>query len=110
MKLLFDQNVSRHLVLALAAEFAGSAHVGELGLAEADDLTIWRHAGEHGYVLVSKDNDFRQLAFLHGPPPKVVWLRVGNVATKKIEALLRRSVEAIAAFVVAPEESLLVLG
>ena len=110
MKLLFDQNVSRRLVQVLATEFADSAHVAELGLAEADDHTIWRYAGEHGFVLVSKDNDFRQLAFLHGPPPKVVWLRVGNVATKEIEVLLRRGAEAIAAFVAAPEESLLLLG
>ena len=40
MKLLFDQNVSRLLVRALVTEFERSAHVGELGLAEADDLTI----------------------------------------------------------------------
>ena len=33
---------------------------------------------------MSKDSDFRQLAFLHGPPPKVVWLRIGNVTTVEI--------------------------
>ena len=30
-----------------------------------------------------------QRCFLHGPPPKVVWIRLGNCTTANIEALLR---------------------
>lgn len=41
----------------------------------------WDYAGFHGFVIVSKDNDFRQLSFLKGPPPKVVWLSIGNAGT-----------------------------
>ena len=83
--------------------------MGEAGLAEADDYTIWQYAGAYGYVLVSKDNDFRQLAFLHGPPPKVVWLRVGNVGTTTIGELLRLSADQLGVFVASADESLLVL-
>jgi predicted nuclease of predicted toxin-antitoxin system len=36
-----------------------------------------------------KDNDFRQLSFLRGAPPKVVWLRIGNSPTKAVVELLR---------------------
>ena len=36
--------------------------------------TSWAYARDHGYTIVSKDNDFRQYAFLYGPPPKVLWL------------------------------------
>lgn len=32
-----------------------------------------------GFAIVPKDADFRQLSFLYGSPPKVVWLRVGKV-------------------------------
>jgi predicted nuclease of predicted toxin-antitoxin system len=32
-------------------------------------------AGERGYVVVSKDTDFRQLAFLYGPRPNVLTQR-----------------------------------
>lgn len=110
MKLLLDQNMSRHLVRLLGVEYPDSIHVGAAGLAEADDYAIWQHAGAHGYVLVSKDNDFRQLAFLHGPPPKVVWLRVGNVDTTAIDELLRLSAERLAVFVASQDESLLVLS
>jgi predicted nuclease of predicted toxin-antitoxin system len=59
---------------------------------------------------VSKDTDFRQLAFLYGPPPKVIWLRVGNVSTAVIEDLLRASVTVIALFEESDEESFLVLS
>jgi predicted nuclease of predicted toxin-antitoxin system len=38
---------------------------------------------------MSKDNDFRQLSFLRGTPPKVVWLRIGNGPTKAVVELLR---------------------
>ena len=40
----------------------------------ATDAAIWTYARDHGYTIVSKDNDFRQYAFLYGPPPKVLWL------------------------------------
>jgi len=35
---------------------------------------------------------------LHGPPPKVVWLRCGNQPSEVIEMLLRDHAEAITAF------------
>jgi hypothetical protein len=37
---------------------------------------------------VSKDDDFRQLTFLHGAPPTVNWPRVGNGPTSVISSLL----------------------
>ena len=81
MKLLFDQNLSRLLVGRFAEEFPDSVHVTDVGLDRATDREVWEFARAGGYVIVSKDSDFRQLAFLFGPPPKVVWLRVGNAST-----------------------------
>jgi len=37
---------------------------------------------------------FRQLSFLHGAPPKVIWLSVGNAAT---EAILIHTVKSLVA-------------
>jgi predicted nuclease of predicted toxin-antitoxin system len=110
VRLLLDQNLSRVLVRRLAGEYPESVHVAEIGLDTATDREIWEYAGEHGYVVVSKDSDFRQLALLYGPPPHVVWLRVGNVPTHVIETLLRRSVERLEDFGGSGEESLLVLS
>ena len=43
------------------------------------------------YALVSKDGDFRQLAFLHGAPRKVVSLQIGNSPTSAAVAILKAS-------------------
>jgi predicted nuclease of predicted toxin-antitoxin system len=69
-----------------------------LGLAEANDRTIWDYAGSNGFTLVSLDVDFADRAILIGPPPKVIWLRCGNQPTETIEKLLRGHVETIIAF------------
>ena len=60
-------------------------------------------------MIVSKDSDFRQLAFLNGPPPKVVWLRLGNVSTLDILETLRSHQNAIAVFGTSADEALLVV-
>lgn len=54
MKLLFDQNLSRHLVGHLRDVYPESEHVTSLGLDAATDQEIWQYAGEHGHVIVSK--------------------------------------------------------
>lgn len=60
-------------------------------------------------MLVSKDNDLRRLSVLHGAPPKVVWLSVGDAGIAEIARLLIRSAPKIRAFFGAEEESLLVI-
>ena len=60
MKLLFDQNPSPRLSRLLADIYPDCVHVRDGGLHDADDLTIWDYARDHGYVIVSKDSDFQQ--------------------------------------------------
>jgi predicted nuclease of predicted toxin-antitoxin system len=76
--LLFDENLAARLVAALADIYPDSVHVGAVGLLGASDFAIWQHARENGLVLVSKDEDFHRLSVLFGPPPNVIWLRLGN--------------------------------
>ena len=109
MRLLFDQNLSRRLVGTLAVEFPDSCHVAELGLDTATDRTIWEHAGEHGLVIISKDSDFRQLAFMLGPPPKAIWLNLGNASTDEIATVIRDHLSDILDFGEAEQDALLVL-
>ena len=109
MSLLFDQNLSRRLVGLLAAEYPGSEHLAGAGLLGADDRTVWRYAASYGLMVVSKDVDFRHLALLHGPPPKVIWLRIGNGPTAAVASLLRSRVADVRAFAATSSLSLLVL-
>lgn len=89
MKLLFDENLSHHLVGMLEDLFPGSVHVRDIGLKRADDVDLWNHAAEHGHAIVSKDEDFAERALLSVPPPKVIWIRLGNCSTAAVEALFR---------------------
>ena len=109
MKLLFDENLSRKLVAALASEFPGSTHLDLLGMHGVPDATVWEYARQHDFIIVSKDNDFRQRAFAYGPPPKTIWLAVGNASTTAIINVIRSNTSRIQRFVDSVDESLLVL-
>jgi len=41
---------------------------------------------------------FHQRSLVFGPPPKVVWIRLGNSSTGQIETLLRARREVLLAF------------
>ena len=109
MKLLFDENLSRHLVTRLASAFPESAHVTGVGLQHATDREVWEYARDHDFVIVSKDSDFNDLGFIHGPPPKVIWLRVGNASTEQIEELLAAATDVISTFEAHEQDAVLVL-
>jgi predicted nuclease of predicted toxin-antitoxin system len=98
MKLLFDQNLSFKLCERLADLFPGSSQARLTGLGRANDRVLWDNAGANGFVLVTLDADFADMATLLGPPPKVIWLRRSNQPTAAIERMLRDHAEVIAAF------------
>lgn len=109
MKLLFDQNLSYALVSSLADVFS-CEHVRDHQLQQSSDSEIWDFAAQKDLTIVTKDVDFQQRALLLGPPPKVVWLRIGNCPTDAVEALLRARAGDIAVFRQEPEASFLALS
>jgi predicted nuclease of predicted toxin-antitoxin system len=113
VKLLFDQNLSSRLPRLRADVYPGSSHVRDHGLASVDDADVWAFAGAHGFVIVSKDDDFRQRSLLLGHPPKVVWLRLGNCPTGQVESLLRwhtaKVAELVAELVADADKAILIL-
>lgn len=110
MKILFDANLSPALVTRLATEYPGSSHVREVSLRSAPDAQVWDYAKTHGFVIASKDTDFRERSFVEGFPPKVIWLDVGNAGTAAIEVLLRSEQQRVKTFAVATDDSLLILS
>ena len=81
-----------------------------VGLESSEDRRVWDYAADMGYTIVTKDADFRQLSFLFGPPPKVIWIGLGNCSTKQIGELLRKQRSEIEAFGSAEEQAFLRLG
>ncbi len=109
MKLLFDQNVSRHLVTLLDDIFPDSKHVLELGFHTEVDKTIWEYAIRNGFTIVTQDSDFYRLSLIFGFRPKVIWLRYGNTSTNFIESVLRENYKIITEFINSRENAFLEL-
>jgi predicted nuclease of predicted toxin-antitoxin system len=63
------------------------------------DIEIWEFAKNENYTLVSFDSDFCDIANLYGHPPKIIWLRTGNLPTKRIANVLIKQSKEINAFI-----------
>ena len=110
MQLLFDEQLSEVLVRKLVDVFPHALHVRLLNRGGAPDPDVWELARAHGCVLVTKDGDFHRLSLLHGAPPKVVWLRIGNCSTADIARLLSQHAEDIREFDAQSDATVLELG
>ena len=61
--------------------------VRELGLRDASDPEIFRRARAANAVVMTKDRDFIRLLDEQGPPPQVIWLRLGNSSNAALQLL-----------------------
>ena len=93
--LLFDQNISPHLVNSLADIYPNSVHASAIGMGSALDVEIWQYARDNDYMIVTKDADFGELGVIKGFPPKIIWIRRGNCSTQAIGIILRENYLAI---------------
>jgi predicted nuclease of predicted toxin-antitoxin system len=110
VKLLFDENLSRKLVTRLPELYPSSAHVVDFDLLSRPDREIWDFARQSGFVIVTPDADFYELAAALGPPPKVVWLRRWTHPTRDAEFVLRRDAIRITEFAMDPALGILLLA
>jgi predicted nuclease of predicted toxin-antitoxin system len=107
MKLLFDQNISYRILNRLPELFTNSQQVRTVGLENETDLNIWEYARIYGYVIVTFDADFYDISLLKGCPPKIIWLRTGNLTTVEIAAQIILHSQQILAFGEMPDLSCL---
>lgn len=83
MRFLIDENLSDKLISALGVDFPGTQHVKQLQLASKPDVEVWLMAKLNGFVILTQDDDFTEMSLLHGFPPKVVHLSMGNQPTRE---------------------------
>ena len=108
MKLLFDQNLSRRLVGMLdrtsgeQPRHRGRTRQGN----RRRDLVTCRRARFRDRVEGLRLPPAR---VLHGPPPKAIWVRLGNATTIEMFDALRNSYDEILRFGEDADEALLVL-
>jgi len=63
------------------------------------DLMIWKFAKANQYTILTFDENFLELQNLFSYPPKIIWLRTGNVRTGEIASLLIRLEDNINEFI-----------
>ncbi len=88
MKLLFDQNISFRITNKLINHFPDCKHVSDCGLKDSEDSDIWTYAKNNNYSIVTFDSDFYDISLINGHPPKIIWIRTGNLTTGEIAKLL----------------------
>lgn len=98
MRLLFDQNMSYRITKILSKSFTESKHVSHVGLENATDMEIWEFARSNDFSIVTFDSDYYDLSIVKGCPPKIIWLRTGNTATKRIAEILETEIDIIKLF------------
>jgi len=62
--------------------------VRDVGLLGAEDSEIFERARAEADVVLTKDRDFVDLLERLGPPPKVIWITVGNTSNQHLEQVL----------------------
>jgi predicted nuclease of predicted toxin-antitoxin system len=104
MRLLFDQNISYRIVSKLINYFPDCKHISHVGLKDCEDLDIWAYALNQNYVIITFDSDFYDLSLINGCPPKIIWIRTGNLTTNEIAQLIISYKETIHDFIINPEQ------
>lgn len=99
MKFLFDQNISYRILHLLPKKFEGSSHVKIEGLINSPDKQIWEFARKNDFIIATQDSDFNELNSLYGFPPKIIWIRTGNLRTQVILDILVDSYKTIVEFI-----------
>lgn len=84
MKFIVDNQLPIALAHHLQQRGLDCQHVLDIGLAEASDAEICRHAEDHDAVIISKDQDFLHLVKRTESRLRFVWVRLGNCRTSAL--------------------------
>ena len=99
MRLLFDQNVSYRVVKKLKSILPDAIGVREIGLYNADDYQIWEYALKNEYMVVTFDKDIPAIESVRGFPPKIIWLRTGNLRNSAVISLFTGRLDEFTSFI-----------
>jgi predicted nuclease of predicted toxin-antitoxin system len=99
VKLLFDQNISLHIISLIEESFPDAKHVSQLGIENFSDIDILNFAKENKYTIVTFDGDFYDLSLFKGISPKIIWLRFNITKTSYIATILNSKYSIIEEFI-----------
>jgi predicted nuclease of predicted toxin-antitoxin system len=94
MKLLLDQGLPRSTVTQLTKTGIEAVHVGQIGMAAAEDAEILAFAEQHSRVVVTLDADFHTLLTRSGGAgPSVIRIRIEGLRAAGLADLLKDVLE-----------------
>jgi predicted nuclease of predicted toxin-antitoxin system len=67
--------------------------VQRLGYRDATDRVIFEAARAAQAIVINKDSDFVGFLELHGPPPQVLWITLGNTSNTNLKDVLSKVFE-----------------
>ncbi|NKB65795.1 MAG: hypothetical protein GKR89_01925 [Candidatus Latescibacteria bacterium] len=89
MKLLLDQGLPRSAAELLRRDGVDAVHVGEIGMAMAEDPAILVRGSQEDRVIVTLDADFHALLVLsQASKPSVIRLRIEGLKAEGLVQLL----------------------
>ena len=103
MRFLVDVNLPRRLVGVIRGGGHDGDYVTDHLPSVADDSTIWSLAATLNAAILTKDDDFVDLASRRSERVAVVWLRCGNIYNPALVALIARHLPVIVAALEAGE-------
>lgn len=88
IRFLVDAQLPPGLADRLATRGYLAEHVNRMGLGAASDSALWQHAAQVRATLVTKDEDFVDLALRDPAGPQVLWIRTGNISNDVLWRML----------------------
>jgi predicted nuclease of predicted toxin-antitoxin system len=105
MRILLDENLSFKLKSKLRLIFPNLIHVSDVRLLGVEDSSIFDYAQKNNFdAIITNDEDYYWLSLLKGSPPKIIWLRTGNMTTDNLTKLLTEKHQEINNFLRDPDE------
>jgi len=84
MHFIVDAQLPPALARILTAEGYSAEHVTDFAPGDTPDSVLWDRANEMSAILISKDEDFSEMALMRDPSPVIVWLRIGNTLKRDL--------------------------
>ena len=95
MEIWLDAQLSPLLAKWIKQEFSIECFaLRELSLRDAADALIFAEAKKKNEVIImTKDEDFRELLIRFNAPPKIIWLTFGNCSNEVMKEILKRDLK-----------------
>ena len=90
-RFLIDENLPKALGDVIGD---ASTHASEIA-PQASDTLLWKYARERDWIILTRDTDFFDRLLLFGSPPKIIWVRLGNLKKTDLVQVIRSRWKAI---------------